>query len=103
MNTRDVSYNWLSSGGAYTILFVVWFLCAVFFAIVARSIGREKNTPNDGCLLTVTTTVFVLTGGALGLLLLNKFFPWFIFSSTAGAIIAPWLAIRKFKTGRRRY
>lgn len=103
MNPKDVSYNWLSSGGAYTIIFVVWIVSAIFFAAVSRSVAREKNSPNDGCLLTISTTVFVLIGGAIGLLLFNKFFPWFIFSSSLGAILGPLLAVRSFKYGKRKY
>lgn len=103
MNSKDVSYNWLSSGGAYYVIFIIWILSAVYFGFMARSVGRDRNAPNDGCLLTISTTVFVFIGGAIGLLILNKFFPWFIFSSSLGAIIGPWYAVKKFRTGRQKY
>lgn len=103
MNSKDVSNLWLSSGGAYLIIWVSWVVIAIFFASVARNIGRQKNSNNDGCLLTISTTVFVLIGGAIGLLLFNKFFPWFIFTSILGAILAPWLVIRTFKRGKQKY
>ncbi|MBS1725586.1 MAG: hypothetical protein JST51_02615 [Armatimonadetes bacterium] len=103
MDPKDVSYNWLSSGGAYILIFSIWFLSALFFAIMAFGIGREKQSSGDGCLLMISTTVFVGIGGAIGLMLLRSFFPWFIFSSAIGAIVAPMLVVRTFKHGKRRY
>ncbi len=103
MNPQDVSYNWLSSGGAYKLLFLIWIASAVFFAFVARNVGRAKNSPNDGCLLGIATTVFTFIGGAIGLLLINKLFPWFILTSVAGSILAPALTIRTFQRGRAKY
>ncbi len=103
MDSKDVSYNWLSSGGAYYVIFTIWILSAIYFGFMARSIGRERNTPNDGCLLAISTTVFVFIGGAIGLLILNKFFPWFIFSSSLGAILGPMFAVKTFRRGRQKY
>ena len=101
MNPKDVSYNWLSSGGAYTIIAIIWVLSAIFFGSVAKSVGRQKNSGNDGCLLTISTTVFVAIGGSIGILIAP--FPFFIFTSMIGAILGPWLAVRIFKNGRKKY
>lgn len=101
MNPKDVSYNWLSSGGAYFLLALVWISSSIFFGFYAARIGRDKNSRNDGCLLIICTTVFVFTGGAVGIFLAP--FPWFIFTSTAGAIIAPMLACRIFLKGKMKY
>jgi hypothetical protein len=95
--------TWLSSGGAYYLVAILWLICAIFFGFKSRQAGRDKGSENDGCYLTISTTVFVMIGGAIGLLFFQKFFPWFIFTSLAGAIVAPMLAIRTFRSGRRKY
>jgi hypothetical protein len=103
MNPKDVSNLWLSSGGAYLIIGISWLVRAIFFSSIARNVGRQKNSSNDGCLLTISTTVFVLIGGAIGLLVFNKYFPWFIFTSILGSLLAPWLVVRTFKRGKQKY
>ena len=103
MGTKDVLYRWLSSGGAYYLIALLWFFTAIGFGIHARAIGKAKNSANDGCYLTISTTVFVMIGGAIGMLLFQKFFPWFILTSFAGCVLAPWFVCRTFRSGKRKY
>jgi hypothetical protein len=104
MNRSDVTANWLSSGGAYGILGVVWLLTAVFYFTYAQRLGRDYDSPNDGCLLGFGTVVLTLTGGGLGLLLFQ--FPIFVVTSCIGAVLLPGLACvyfrRKMKSWRPR-
>jgi len=95
--------RWLSSGGAYELIAFLWLLSALFFIGRAKSIGRQLSTSNDGCYLMISTTIFTMIGGAIGLLLFQKFFPWFILTSLIGAVIAPMMVIRVFRTGKRKY
>ncbi len=101
MGPKDKLILWLSSGGAYAVIGVLWLICAITFAIKARQTGHESGNSNDGCYLMVSSLVFVIIGGAIGLLLFQPFFPWYIFTSLAGAIRAPILVRRKFLNGIR--
>jgi uncharacterized membrane protein HdeD (DUF308 family) len=103
MGPKDKLILWLSSGGAYYVIGILWLICGISFAIKARQTGRDEVNPNDGCYLMVSSLVFVLIGGAIGLVLFQPFFPWYIFTSLAGAIIAPIIVRRKFLSGKRKY
>jgi hypothetical protein len=103
MDSKNAIFRWLSSGGAYFLLAIIWLTCIIVFGFKARQAGRDKNSSNDGCYLVISTTVFVLTGGAIGLYLFQSFFPWYILTSLAGAIAGPSLAIRTFRNGKRKY
>jgi hypothetical protein len=70
-------------------------LSAVFYYTYAQKLGRQYDSPNDGCLLGVGTIVLTLTGGAIGLLLFQ--FPTFIFTSCIGALLLPGLACAFFR------
>ncbi len=100
---KDNVLAWLSSGGAYYLIAFLWLITAVAFGAKAREIGIEKDSKNDGCYLMVSTTVFVMMGGAIGLLLFQKLFPWYIITSWIGSALGPMLAIRTFKFGKRKY
>ena len=103
MGFKNNLLNWLSSGGAYWLIAALWLICAVVFARRAKHAGADDGNANNGCYLTISTTVFVAFGGAIGLWLFKDFFPWYILTSLAGAIIAPTLVIKKFKSGKRKY
>lgn len=95
MNRQDVAANWLSSGGAYALLGIVWLLTAVFFFTYGAKLGREYDSPNDGCLLSFATIILTLIGGALGLLFFS--FPIYVVTSSIGAILLPTLACAYFR------
>ncbi len=103
MGTKDVFFRWLSSGGAYGLIAFLWLLVAIFFFFKARTLGKDQKSGNDGCYLSISTTVFTMIGGAIGLLFFQNSFPWYIITSTAGSIVAPWLVCRKFTSGKRKY
>jgi hypothetical protein len=103
MGPKDKLILWLTSGGAYAVVACLWLICMVVFAVKAKKTGQENVGSNDGCYLMISSVVFVVIGGALGLLLFQPFFPWYIFTSLAGAIIAPTLVRRKFLSGKRKY
>ena len=103
MGPKDKLILWLSSGGAYAVIGVLWLICGITFAFKARQTGQKSGSSNDGCYLMVSCLVFVMIGGAIGLVLFQPFFPWYIFTSLAGAIIAPIVVRRKFLSGKRKY
>lgn len=81
--------DWLSQGGTYTILGGAWLLSAILWAGYAFRLGKLTSRQNDGCLLAISNFIMALLGGGAGLLIANKTYPMFIFSSVAGTIILP--------------
>ena len=95
----DAFLRWLSSGAAYYLIALSWLASAIYFGVKARGLSPD----NSGCYLAISTTVFTMIGGAIGLLLFKEQFPWYIVTSFAGAIVGPMLVIRTFKSGKRKY
>ncbi len=91
--------QWLASGGAYGTLALVWLVAAVGYGAYAARLGRRYDAPNDGCLLNFACQMLLLLGGAAGLLLFG--FPWYLLTSTLGAVLLPGLACLFFQ-GRMR-
>jgi hypothetical protein len=80
-----------------------WLASATFFALKANKIGKQKQSSNDGCYLQISTTVFTMIGGSIGLLIFQAQFPWYILTSLVGCVLVPWLVCRVFIRGKRKY
>lgn len=94
-------HDWLSSGGAYFILFGSWIILIIVFGRVAPGIAKRRGGDSEGCVLQIATTVMVLTGGALGLL--ATAYPKNIVTSILGAIILPLIIIQVFLRKKATY
>ena len=103
MSFKDNTLAWLSSSGAYWIITLLWIITIIVFVGKAKEAGNLEGSSNSGCYLMISTTIFVGIGGSIGLVLFQKFFPWYILTALAGGIIAPALVIRTFKSGKRKY
>lgn len=97
--------QWLSNGGAYGTLGVVWIIAAVGFALYAGKLGRRYDAPNDGCLLGFANQVLLITSGAVGITLGDRLlpFPWFMLTGIAGGLLAPLIACFVFTRRMRRW
>lgn len=91
-----MNQDWLSAGGAYFLLALIWVGAAVGFGVAGIKAGDRVGSPNDGCLLAIGNVVLALLGGGLGFLLMMRFFPYFLLSSLVGAVTLPSLGTLYF-------
>ena len=95
------SSDWLARGGTYYVLAFVWIFSAVFYYFLATRLGQQTGSPNDGCLFGICNIVLTFFGGGLGFLALMHSYPYFILSSTFGAVLFPGFATLFFASRAR--
>jgi hypothetical protein len=88
--------DWLARGGTYYVLAFVWIASALFYYFLATKLGHQAGRPNDGCLYGICNIVLAFFGGGAGFLALIHDYPYFILSSTFGAIAFPSLGTLYF-------
>ena len=81
--------DWLARGGTYYVLAFVWIVSAGFYYFLAAKLGHQTGSANDGCLYGICNIVLAFLGGGIGFLVLIHHYPYFILSSTVGAIAFP--------------
>lgn len=101
MTRAEAGANWLSSGGAYAIIGIVWLLSSVFFFTYGNRLGSRYDSPNDGCLLAFSTIILTLIGGAAGFVLVA--YPWSIVASCLGSLLLPTFACIYFRAKMKRW
>jgi hypothetical protein len=93
--------DWLARGGTYYVLAFVWIVSAVFYYFLAAKLGHQIGVPNDGCLYGICNIVLAFLGGGIGFLVLIHHYPYFILSSTLGAVALPSIATLYFASRAR--
>jgi hypothetical protein len=92
-------HDWLAEGGTFYVIGLAWAVSAAFFAYVGYLLGRAYGGDSDGCLLLISNVILTLCGGGIGLVLMLRQYPVFVFTSIAGAVIFPaigtWIFLRK--------
>ncbi|MDR3689027.1 MAG: hypothetical protein P4L46_06580 [Fimbriimonas sp.] len=83
------STDWLTRGGTYVVLGVVLVVSATFFYFIGYRVGVRSQHPNDGCLYGICNIILAFLGGGVGFLLLIHNYPYFILSSSLGAVLVP--------------
>jgi hypothetical protein len=84
-----VSAAGLQGSSSYIIILSAWIISAIFFSVLALRFSKGGADANDGCLLAIANVLMAFFGGAVGLLLLMKNYPWFLIASPLGAVIFP--------------
>lgn len=74
----------------------MWIVSATFYYFLAAKLGHQAGSPNDGCLYGICNIVLAIFGGGIGFLILIHNYPYFILSSTVGAIGLPSLGTLYF-------
>ena len=94
--------DWLARGGTYYVLAFVWLSSACFYYFLATKLGHQTGSPNDGCLYGICNIVLTFFGGGAGFLILIHNYPYFLLSSTLGAIGFPSLGTLYFLSRARK-
>ncbi len=96
MNNTVTPNDWLSSGGAYWIIFGLTVVIAIAFAIFSIRLSARTRLENDGCLMAIASVILTLAGAGVGFWI-GKY-PTFVISSLIGAVLFPtigmWIWLR---------
>jgi hypothetical protein len=89
--------DWLSSGGAYTMILVQTLAVAVGGVLFALRAGQATQSEGDGCLLAIANLIFAVVGAGIGFFLAP--YPYFVATSLLGSAALclaanTWLAAR---------